>query len=212
MGVLKGLNGNFMKKASVLKIVIVIFLTSIGGFHLVRSGSSGSNEETSVTTEIVTSSIITSTTTLATTTSTTIDPNATPVPGSCLVLEERYCQSGKVESLSDGGSTLGLELPVGTPIFSPFEGDVAYLFGESGKALIVSVSESESSQTHTFDVLITVEERKAGENYITVGEVIARAGKSNFSGEGFKEYNVALAYSLNGIQSATNQDVSKPNG
>jgi hypothetical protein len=58
-----------------------------------------------------------------------IDKVPPPEPGSCLVLEEKYCQ----ELLSftyKGTNVLGLNLPGGTPVFAPADGAYFDNYGE----------------------------------------------------------------------------------
>ena len=56
------------------------------------------------------------------------DKNTTSVttsePGSCLVLEEKYCSSGVVVHSENGFPGIAFNLPKGTPIFSPYDGTV----------------------------------------------------------------------------------------
>jgi len=44
-------------------------------------------------------------------------------PGSCLVLEEKYCQKGEPVYKDNKLIFVGLKVPQNTPIFSPFAGD-----------------------------------------------------------------------------------------
>lgn len=48
-----------------------------------------------------------------------------PKPGSCLVLEEKYCSKGKPIYKDDRLVFIGFKLPKNTPIFSPFAGGVS---------------------------------------------------------------------------------------
>jgi zona occludens toxin (predicted ATPase) len=222
MGVLTGLEGNLMKNASVLKLVSAILLIFIGVFYLIWNGSFGTNEETAATT--TTSSTVASTTTTIpstttttppTTTSTTFDLNATPVPGSCVVLEERFCQSGTVETLSGGGTSANFRLPAGTPVFTPYTGVVTYLFGETGKLFGVSVSKGDvqySEAKDTFDIFSTVDQSIDGKDYIAKGEIVARVGESNFEAinKKFNVYNLFLSYVTDGISSATKDALWQP--
>lgn len=175
-------------------------LVAIGGFYFLRSRSASTQQGTSVTMEIVTTSTITSTTTPTT----TIDPNATHVPGTCLVLEERYCQLGKVEIVSDdGGTAANFKLPAGTPVFSPFTGTVAYFPAGSGNGFYVDLLESDLDQS-TFRVIYTLDESKTIKTHIQKGEVLARVGVANFDAinQKFNIYNLALMYIKDGVLSA----------
>jgi hypothetical protein len=65
---------------------------------------------------------------------------SSPEPGSCLVLEEKYCQ----ELLGieyQGINVLGLNLPGGTPIFAPADG--AYFDNYTGEKIIEEGEEEE---------------------------------------------------------------------
>src|SRR3989344_3461587 len=60
-------------------------------------------------------------------------PKSGPKPGSCLVLEQRYCSQGE---LTQWKSPIGTQLKLvaftlskGTPIFAPFDGSVTYSDG-----------------------------------------------------------------------------------
>ena len=50
-----------------------------------------------------------------------------PKPGSCLVLEQRYCSQGKLVDWKDPNGTtykfIVFNLPNGTPVLAPFKGD-----------------------------------------------------------------------------------------
>ncbi len=47
-----------------------------------------------------------------------------PRPGSCLVLEERYCHKGHLVYYKGKVAGVGFSLPAKAPIFSPFDGPV----------------------------------------------------------------------------------------
>ena len=49
--------------------------------------------------------------------------NGEPKPGLCLVLEEKYCSSGTVVYAENGYPAVAFNLPQGTPIFAPYEGE-----------------------------------------------------------------------------------------
>lgn len=45
-------------------------------------------------------------------------------PGSCLVLEEKYCHRGTILYYNDKPMAVGFSLPKNTPVFAPFEGNI----------------------------------------------------------------------------------------
>ncbi len=49
----------------------------------------------------------------------------TPKPGSCLVLEERYCQKGQPVESNGRFAGMAFKLPAGAPIFAPYTSAVS---------------------------------------------------------------------------------------
>lgn len=143
------------------------------------------------------------TTTIPATTTTTTDPNVTPIPGSCLVLEERYCQMITVVTFN-GGTLAGFNLPPGTAIFSPYEGRVTRSISESGKFFGILVSKGDidfEKAENVFAILYTTDEPV--KNYIQKGEILARVGEANFEDEDYSAYNLTFGYIKNGYTTAT---------
>lgn len=80
----------------------------------------------------------TSTTVAATTTTTTtaveVAPQAAPglpEPGSCVILEEEFCDSGTLISVEGTDMVwVGFRLPTGTPVFSLYKGSVGEMWAD----------------------------------------------------------------------------------
>ncbi len=158
------------------------------------------------------------------TATTTANPNAKPVPGSCLVLEEKYCKTIILVDLDGYLMAVG-KLPVGTPIFSPYDG----MISASGPATdsitglkvphAGSFSTSKTKKTDclcgtdTLDIWYTgvydSKAKKTPDDYggffgrMSKGQILARiTGETNLMNEPFSEYNFVVRYTVKSINNA----------
>lgn len=127
-------------------------------------------------------------------------PSANPVPGSCLVLEEKYCR--QVTLIEWQGMHFGVvNLPPEVRIFSPFDGKL----GLGGRSLInpdanvagVRNSSNPHAQvddvvfTLTGDFLITIES-KLTQIPVSTGDIIARSSDRGITV--FDEYTLTFSF------------------
>lgn len=203
--VLTRAGGNTMKKSFMFVLVLAIAGCANGGQAAVDVAGKPAittieqvvEVEESTTTTQAPTTIPKATSTVPVT---TVDPTVTPVPGSCLVLEERYCKEIKV--IPDGNVTLAIiNLPPETPVFSPFEGKVSYGRYSENNAFLVEVSEGTNAES-TFRIAFTNAESISGKNYIMKGEILARVGEVNFDVKKFEAHNLIFFYIRNGIGTA----------
>ncbi len=68
---------------------------------------------------------------ISTTTTSTVSTSQ-PVPGSCLILEEQYCNVGKIVKY-DKQTYIALSLPVSTVIFAPMDNMIILIIGSPGQ-------------------------------------------------------------------------------
>ncbi len=127
-------------------------------------------------------------------------PRSGPEPGSCLVLEQKYCGNGKTaEWKNPNGTTIKLvafRLPSGAPIFAPLSGTInksdkgSSFISSKAAALVINDSKNPSA-TH-FGIVgdLTFSENKATAEK---GSVIAYAANNGVNVLG--DYTLVLLFS-----------------
>lgn len=176
-----------MKKSRVMLIIGLVFLILIG--IVLWNRFAGTNEESTTATTIPATS---TTITIQATTTTTIDLERTIL---CEVLEKEFCKSGILEHIFNG-SYIGFNLPAGTPIFSPRDGRVTFIFDVSeAEGFAVDISEGDielSAAKNIFEIVYTNDESQTVKDYITKGEMVATVGETNLPFKEFNAYNLVL--------------------
>ena len=130
---------------------------------------------TTTTVPTTTTSAQTTTTTETPTTTTTTATTTTVVykdgePGSCLILEERYCSSGVVVHTENGFPEVAFNLPTGTPIFAPY-GGVGFE-GQSLKAGYYGVDVLGDNQVADFSFVGADDPPDIGDEQIELGSIV----------------------------------------
>lgn len=130
-------------------------------------------------------------------------------PGSCLVLEEKYCKEGKPIYKDNKLVFIGFSLPENTPIFSPFAGDLSntgtFNFEKNGENAVypgVSVYSAEiiyalgrdrpakSFSAVYYDINLS---EKASTKIVKKGEVIGQVSEGKI--EAYGDYNLLVNFS-----------------
>ena len=119
-------------------------------------------------------------------------------PGSCLILEERYCSTGTVV-WNEGSSAIAFNLPVGTPLFFPYQtGEVADWTGTfSGKKypIYLSVKNAKANEPNKADevlgmIFIPNTDILLPKGEVTAGTVIGKT--TNTTLNAFGDYNLVV--------------------
>lgn len=121
-------------------------------------------------------------------------------PGSCLILEEKYCRSGKfIYPFEDKTMAIGFKLPEETLVYAPYDGLTGFLIPgpDPEKALppgividnVDSVADLENDHKA---VVIFADSFLRDEIHQTVvkGQVLAKIGKTAITG--FEDYNLVI--------------------
>lgn len=130
-------------------------------------------------------------------------PSNKPRPGSCLILQEKYCK--QVQFIDDpntpGELLAAYNIPKGAPIFTPADGrfsKTTFLFKDStGKFITypgISVTVGEDQTTHIFDIrysfIYFTERDHLVRDVIKKGDIIGIV--SNSSTDYLGNYNLAV--------------------
>ncbi len=188
----KDRGGNEMKKISIVAMSVAILL-------LIGSCAQRNGSEEAITKPTTPVTKVTPTPTPTVTVTPTTNPNAKPVPGSCLVLEERYCKTVTFVTVK-GYLIAAYKLPVGTPIFSLYGGLISVatirdvvggqVITDFGSFTTVKTGKKKTDclcGTDTLDiwhtgVVIGGNKFLAGEiSQINKGQILVRAGETNLT-------------------------------
>lgn len=121
-----------------------------------------------------------------------------PVPGSCLVLQEKYCRAVKLIDTTRG-TIAAFELPSGTPVFSPYTGAITAdddLIDIQFSPSLVMVWEDETQ--NYFMIQHTGELEFVVKNHINKGEVLLRVGEISLEGRIGFDPNLILTFIRDG--------------
>ena len=120
-------------------------------------------------------------------------------PGSCLLVEEKYCSLGKLIDWQDPEGRVfklvGFRLPEGAPIFTPFAGSVSADtvgagFNPDAATVTVYNPSDASAPLFTINGVLVFPEKKFT---VKEGELLALVGKKNITLLG--DYNVVIIFS-----------------
>ena len=113
--------------------------------------------------------------------------SATAVPGSCLVLEEQYCDEYE-ETEFNGHLVQAFQLPEGTPLFAPFDGvflvEKSLFEGSSFKKVTLTKKDTSS----TFVIIGDIRQRLEYADDILEGEWVATASERLGAENGFNVF------------------------
>ncbi len=140
-------------------------------------------------------------------------PSPTPTPenkpgqpGSCLVLEQRYCGTG---DLVIQGTAIGFNIPPGTPIFAPFDG-TKETGTKAGKyrVVLVTVYSDDKHDKIVLDVEMWPVDVSITGSTVKKGEVIAKTSSIVVSEAG--NYNLAVRPSVGSFTAPEVETFVKP--
>lgn len=126
------------------------------------------------------------------------------VPGSCLVLEEKYCRMVKS---TDGFTDAMFKLPAGVPIFSPHTGTITF-FLNGQRGLLVSKGMHKYDWYNADAILIfytglSEDGIKDGDR-VNKGDILARTGETNLLDKSFNKYNLLMYFTKDGPNTLDN--------
>ena len=166
-----------------------------------------------------TTTTTTSTTTTSTTTTTTLPPPTTTTvvyadgePGSCLILEERFCRTGELVvfmSEDSPNTRLGFRLPAGTPVFALYDGVIrpgnAVLGGSNqrenrlGDPMWANFPHAMTAEGFTMFRAVFIDEaeqRPTSDTEVQSGDLIGRMSGDVLSGA--TDYNLVVFLTIEG--------------
>ncbi len=147
----------------------------------------------------------------------TLNSNARiPVPGSCLILQEEYCKSGKlIYSQMLGADAIAFKVPENTPVFAPYNGKFAVMDTResetASKYPLYSVYKN-GGYSEIFDAVFTPSLKSQTENIankinsasVSQGILIGYVGggKINLKDYQNEGYNLVISLTKKGVQRA----------
>ncbi len=127
------------------------------------------------------------------------------VPGSCLVLEEKYCRM--VKSI-DGFTDAMFKLPVGVPIFSPYTGTITFfLNGQRGLLVSKGMHKDDWYKADAIVIFYTglSEDGIKNGDQVSKGDILARTGETNLHlDNSFNKYNLLMYFTKDGPNTLDN--------
>jgi len=119
----------------------------------------------------------------------TVDPitrltaDKSVVPGSCIVLEEKYCRTVKLVTIN-GALIAAFELPAGVPIFSPYAGAKSFLMYPGRHQYKISIykgiklNDDWYKTKSILDITFTGDTNMANQE-VSKGDILAITGETN---------------------------------
>lgn len=144
------------------------------------------------------------------------NPTGIPVPGSCLVLQEEYCKSGKlIYSQMLGADAIAFKVPEDTPVFAPYNGKFAVMDTKESETAsrypLYSVYKN-GGYNEIFNAIFTPSLKSQTENVankinsanISQGVLIGYASGEKINLKDYQKegYNLVISLTKKGVQRA----------